>query len=62
MTCFFISYNSTDEDWAEWIAWVIEEAGHKAIIQAWDFRPGGNFVFDMQRAASNTDKTLLILS
>ncbi|MEM9484320.1 MAG: tetratricopeptide repeat protein, partial [Cyanobacteria bacterium P01_F01_bin.116] len=27
-----------------------------------DFRPGGNFVLDMQRAAAETDKTLVVLS
>ncbi|MEM1254544.1 MAG: toll/interleukin-1 receptor domain-containing protein [Cyanobacteria bacterium P01_H01_bin.21] len=31
-------------------------------MQAWDFRPGGNFVLDMQRAAAETDKTLVVLS
>ena len=36
---FFISYNSADESWAEWIASVPEGAGHSTVIQAWDFRP-----------------------
>ncbi|MEM9087455.1 MAG: FxSxx-COOH system tetratricopeptide repeat protein [Cyanobacteria bacterium P01_F01_bin.53] len=62
MTRFFVSYNSADKGWAEWIAWTLEEAGHKTVIQAWDFRPGGNFVLDMQRAAEETDKTILVLS
>ncbi|MEM9265723.1 MAG: tetratricopeptide repeat protein [Cyanobacteria bacterium P01_F01_bin.13] len=63
MTSFFISYNKADKAWAEWIAWVMEEdASHSAVIQAWDFRPGGNFVLDMQRAASATDKTIVVLS
>lgn len=62
MIRFFISYNKVDKAWAEWIAWTLEEAGHTVIIQAWDFRPGGNFVLDMQRAAVETDKTILVLS
>ncbi|NEP63015.1 MAG: toll/interleukin-1 receptor domain-containing protein, partial [Symploca sp. SIO2G7] len=62
MTSFFVSYNRADKAWAEWIAWILEEAGHTAVIQAWDFRPGGNFVLDMQRAAAETDKTLMVLS
>lgn len=62
MTRFFVSYNRADKAWAEWIAWILEEAGHTAVIQAWDFRPGGNFVLDMQRAAAETDKTLVVLS
>ncbi|MEM8716734.1 MAG: FxSxx-COOH system tetratricopeptide repeat protein, partial [Cyanobacteria bacterium P01_G01_bin.4] len=62
MPSFFVSYNRVDKAWAEWIAWLLEEAGHKVVIQAWDFRPGGNFVLDMQRAAAETDKTLVVLS
>ncbi len=62
MLRFFVSYNSADKDWAEWIAWQLEEAGHETVIQAWDFRPGGNFVSDMQRATEDTDKTIVVLS
>jgi tetratricopeptide (TPR) repeat protein len=46
----FVSYNKNDLRWAEWIAWVLEEAGYRVVVQAWDFRPGGNFVLDMHDA------------
>ncbi|OWK25710.1 hypothetical protein AJ87_07495 [Rhizobium yanglingense] len=46
----------------EWIGHVVEQAGHVVTLQAWDFRPGTNFVLQMQTAASNTDKTILVLS
>lgn len=59
---FFISYNRADEQWAEWIAWTLEEAEYSVILQAWDFRPGGNFVLDMQKAAANSLKTIAVLS
>jgi hypothetical protein len=59
---FFISYNKADKTWAEWIAWVLEEHGKTVVIQAWDFRPGGNFVLDMQRAAQDCDRTIAVLS
>ena len=55
---FFISYNRADRQWAEWIAWQLEAAGYSIVIQAWDFRPGGNFVLDMQRAASESRQTI----
>src|SRR6266545_4307564 len=58
----FISYNQADRAWAEWIAWTLEEAGHRVVIQAWDFRPGANFVLEMHKAAAGTDKTLAVLS
>ena len=57
---FFVSYNSKDLQWAEWIAWELEEAGYSVFIQAWDFLPGGNFVLDMQHATSQ--RTIAVLS
>lgn len=62
MKDFFISYNSTDKSWAEWIAWRLEEAGYTTVIQAWDFRPGANFVLEMQRAATEAERTIAVLS
>ncbi|MGA3075629.1 MAG: toll/interleukin-1 receptor domain-containing protein, partial [Bryobacteraceae bacterium] len=59
---FFISYNKADLPWAEWIAWQLEAAGYTSIIQAWDFRPGSNFVLDMQRAATEAERTIAVLS
>lgn len=59
---FFISYNRYDKDWAEWIAWQLENAGYSTFLQAWDFRPGGNFVADMQEAAANSERTIAVLS
>jgi tetratricopeptide (TPR) repeat protein len=58
----FVSYNQADRPWAEWIAWTLEENGYKAVIQAWDIRTGSNFVLEMDKAAAETDKTLLVLS
>jgi len=38
---FFISYNKADREWAEWIAWQLEESGKYAVvIRAWDFGAG----------------------
>lgn len=59
---FFISYNRHDKQWAEWIAWQLEEAGYVIVIQAWDFRPGGNFVGDMQQATAGAKRTIAVLS
>lgn len=59
---FFISYNGADKVWAEWIAWQLEEAGFSTILQAWDFRPGGNFVLKMQEASEKAKRTIAVLS
>ncbi len=62
MKDFFISYNSADRTWAEWIAWQLEEAGYTTVLQAWDFRPGSNFVLEMQRATTEAERTIAVLS
>jgi hypothetical protein len=59
---FFISYNRHDKAWAEWVAWILEEAEYSVVIQAWDFRPGSNFVLEMHAAVVATQKTIAILS
>lgn len=62
MKDFFISYNKADKDWAEWIAWHLEENGYKTVIQVWDFSPGSNFVLEMDRASRETERTIAVLS
>lgn len=59
---FFISFNSADREWAEWIAYELEQAGYTTFFQHWDFSPGSNFVLEMQKAASQSDKTIAVLS
>ncbi|MGF1570418.1 MAG: TIR domain-containing protein [Nodosilinea sp.] len=59
---FFVSYNSADKAWAEWIAWILEERGHRVKIQAWDFVPGNNFVLEMDKAAAGCIRTIAVLS
>ncbi|HEX7180679.1 MAG TPA: toll/interleukin-1 receptor domain-containing protein [Thermoanaerobaculia bacterium] len=58
----FISYNHADRDWAEWIAWTLEEAGHSVVLDTWDFRPGENFVLEMHKASAGTQRTIVVLS
>lgn len=59
---FFISYTKADLPWAEWIAWQLELAGYTTLIQAWDFRPGSNFVLEMDRASQEAEQTIAVLS
>ena len=62
MADFFVSYTGADDSWAQWIGFVLEDAAYSVIIQAWDFRPGSNFVFEMQTAAATADRTIMVLS
>src|SRR5260370_18133993 len=59
---FFISYNKADRGWAEWIAWQLEAEGYTTVVQVWDFRPGSNFILEMQKATSLAKRTLALLS
>lgn len=59
---FFISYNMSDEQKAKWIAATLEGEGYSTIIQAWDFRPGNNFVIEMNRAFDISKKMIAVLS
>jgi hypothetical protein len=62
MTDFFVSYSKTDKAWAEWIAWTLEAAGYSTVLLAWDFLAGSNFVLEMQRAATEANRTIAVLS
>ncbi len=59
---YFVSYTGVDEQWAEWIAWCLEEAGYRILLQAWDFRPGDNLVLMMQKASILSRRTLVVLT
>ncbi|MFD1145508.1 FxSxx-COOH system tetratricopeptide repeat protein, partial [Saccharothrix hoggarensis] len=58
----FISYTQDDRQWAEWIAWELEEAGHRVLIQAWDIVPGSNWVATMQEGVQQAECTIAVLS
>jgi tetratricopeptide (TPR) repeat protein len=59
---FFVSYAAADAQWAEWIAWQLEDNGYTTVIQAWDFGVGNNFVLEMDRATRQSSRILLVLS
>ena len=59
---FFVSYSPADERWAVWIAWVLEEAGFRTMVQAWDFIPGGEFIDYMDRGVKQAAAIIAVLS
>lgn len=62
MKDFFISYTSSDSNFATWVAELLEENGHSTTIQEWDFKPGDNFVSKINEALSECEKLIVILS
>lgn len=59
---FFISYTRVDQESADWIDWQLRDAGYSTILQSKDFRPGSNFVVEMDNATRQATHTLLVLS
>jgi len=59
---FFISYVGVNRSWAEWIAVELERAGYSTVLQAWDFRPGTDFMHKMQEATTSAERTIAVLS
>lgn len=59
---FFVSYAQPDRPWAEWIAWTLEDASYRVLIQAWDFTPGSNWVRGMDEGVAAASRTIAVLS
>jgi tetratricopeptide (TPR) repeat protein len=59
---FFVSYTSKDRAWAEWIAWQLEAEGYQVVVEAWDFRPGRDFVQQMHQVVEEAKRTIAVLS
>ncbi|WP_250285840.1 toll/interleukin-1 receptor domain-containing protein, partial [Frankia sp. CiP1_Cm_nod2] len=59
---FFISYASGDVEWAEWIAWQLEEAGYRVLLKAWDVTFGNNWMEIMQQGMTRAKRTIALLS
>jgi len=62
MKDFFISYNQADLNWAKWIDFQLRAANYTTVVQAYDFRPGSNFVLEMQKASITSKCTIALLS
>lgn len=58
---FFVSYTEADQLWAEWISLVLEKAGYRVVVQAWDFGPG-SFMAQMEHAIQSSRILLPVLS
>jgi TIR domain/Tetratricopeptide repeat/NB-ARC domain len=59
---FFVSYTSADRAWAEWIAWQLEQAGYRVIVQAWGVTAGRDWLHEMQHATSTAQRVVVVLS
>ncbi len=59
---FFVSYHASDRTWAEWVAWQLEDAGYRVLLQDWDFAPGTRWTTFLQRARARSERTIALVS
>jgi hypothetical protein len=59
---FFVSYTAADRRWAVWISWQLEKAGYSVLVQDWDFVPGTNWHYRMDRGVTQCQRTIAVLS
>ncbi|WP_243407190.1 toll/interleukin-1 receptor domain-containing protein [Frankia canadensis] len=59
---FFVSYTARDRSWAEWIAWQLESADFRVLVQAWDMVAGSNWTATMQDGIRYSTRTLAVCS
>jgi hypothetical protein len=58
----FVSYTSTDRDWAFWIARALEELGHTPHVHEWEIKAGENIYGWMEKRHDEADHVLCVLS
>lgn len=59
---YFISYTQSDEDWAKWIAYQLEQNGAVVNFQAHDYLPGVNFITEIEQVINSAQHIILLLS
>jgi tetratricopeptide (TPR) repeat protein len=62
VTDIFVSYTSSDRDWAFWIAKELETLSHVARVHEWEISAGGNIPAWMEQRHDQADHVLLVVS
>jgi len=62
MADFFISYNAADFKKAEWIAWILREAGYAVRFAHWEIGVGGDIAQWMERALQDCKAMICVAS
>jgi hypothetical protein len=58
----FVSYTSSDRDWAFWIGQELEKLGHTAHLHEWEISAGGNIPAWMEEHHQKADHVLFVVS
>jgi hypothetical protein len=58
----FVSYTSSDRDWAFWIGQELEKLGHAPHLHDWEVSGGGNIMAWMDERHDEADQVLCVVS
>jgi hypothetical protein len=58
----FVSYTSSDREWAFWIAQELEKLDHAPHVHDWEIGAGGDIAFWMEERHDKADNVLLVVS
>ncbi|MFL5283084.1 MAG: toll/interleukin-1 receptor domain-containing protein [Rhodopila sp.] len=62
MSDIFVSYTSSDSQWAEWIATDLRALGHTPHIHQWEIGPGDDILAWMENHHAAADHVLCVVS
>ena len=62
MSDIFVSYTSSDRDWAHWIARELEALGHVPHIHEWEIKGGDDIYAWMERRHDAAEDVLCVVS
>ena len=62
MSDYFISYTSSDRDWAHWIAKELEALGHTPHVHEWEIKGGDDIYAWMEMRHDAADHVLCVVS
>ena len=62
MADFFVSYTSSDRDWAQWIGKQLEALGHVPHVHEWEIEGGGDIYDWMEKRLETADHVLCVVS
>ena len=58
----FVSYTSSDRDWAHWIGWQLSKAGHEVFVHDWEIGAGENIAGWMEDRFRQAQKLIGVFS
>ncbi|MDO0913827.1 FxSxx-COOH system tetratricopeptide repeat protein [Streptomyces sp. DT2A-34] len=58
----FVSHAGPDSQWAEWVAWHLQEAGYEVELDLWHWRTGDDFVKKMNDALARCSAVVALFS